>query len=1080
MKDKVFITRTKILIPHLRKEILSRPRLLEMLNELLDFKLIIIAAPAGYGKTSLMIDFAHHFQWPVCWYALDEFDQNPIRFIAHFISAIKERFPEFGNVSLDAIESSSEDEINLDFIVSTIVNDIYDHIAEHFIIVLDDYHLINEGKDVDQFISTFLQRVGENCHLVIMSRKLLALPELPLLVAHNEVGGMSIDELSFLPEEIQQYYQQNFQLSINLSKAQLLATQSEGWITGLLLTAQINQQQIGDRLQIARASGIGLYEYLAEQVLDSQPPEIKDFLLRSSLLEEFDAPLCSQIIGKALSIQENWMHLIEKAIYDNLFVLRVGDEEQWFRYHHLFRDFLQERMHQLHPDEEKKILLELTNYYSQSENYDQVIVIYKKIEDNERIIDLLKQVGVHFMSAGKVHKLAEWFEGIPISAIQNNLEVLALRASVEINLGEIQTGLELLNTVINKLVSHKEKPELIAENLIRRSTAHRMLGEYSSSLEDAEKALEIIAELPDANLLHAEAFRVKGFNLYQQGNITEARTWLGEALKNYADMQYLEDVARLQVEIGAVNETLGDFSAAEKAYKESLTYWRQSGDSIWQANLYNNLGVLQHAMGNFENSLQSLEKAMQYAQANGNTRMEGYALASIGDLYKDLGASKEALDAYRNAMEIAQRIGEQFLVFYIRLAMARQYVLEKDFKTADALIQSAEKIAKKSGSEMEMNKFLLESGISAFSQNNFLKAETNIKGCKNYFLKEHQIEDAIHSTLYLSLTYAEQEDFPSAINELDMILEQLESQNKITPILIASSEISGHLRRLANNKIISKPVQRILERVDIFQQETQKIRRKIRKEASIVPISEPHLTIHGLGRCEVYSNGELIRSTDWMSQTSRDLLFLFLAFPEGLSKEEVGLWFWPDLSPQELRLRFKNTLYRLRRAVGNEVIIFNDTFYQFNHALDFEYDVTNFNQLITDADIEKNPNEKIALLQRAIECYKGPYLQGIDADWVLPERQHYRDLFLQALQSLIQKYIQINEYKLALQVVRRALDEDKYSEETYRLAMQIYFALGNKGMIAQQYEICKRILQSDIGASPSKITTQLYERLMNE
>ena len=107
-----------------------------MLNEYLDLKLIIVAAPAGYGKTSLLIDFVNHTQWPISWLTLDPLDQNPSRFIAHFIASIQSRYPNFGKNSLSVLENTPQDKLDIPALVATLTNDIYENITEHFIIVL--------------------------------------------------------------------------------------------------------------------------------------------------------------------------------------------------------------------------------------------------------------------------------------------------------------------------------------------------------------------------------------------------------------------------------------------------------------------------------------------------------------------------------------------------------------------------------------------------------------------------------------------------------------------------------------------------------------------------------------------------------------------------------------------------------------------------------------------------------------------------------------------------------------------------------------------------------------------------------
>ena len=110
MAESLFVTRTKLIVPQRRKELLTRNRLMDLLSNLLDYRLIIIAAPAGYGKTSLMIDFASRFEWPVCWYALEPLDSDVQRFLTHFIHAIRVQFPDFGNEALTMLRSTSAEE----------------------------------------------------------------------------------------------------------------------------------------------------------------------------------------------------------------------------------------------------------------------------------------------------------------------------------------------------------------------------------------------------------------------------------------------------------------------------------------------------------------------------------------------------------------------------------------------------------------------------------------------------------------------------------------------------------------------------------------------------------------------------------------------------------------------------------------------------------------------------------------------------------------------------------------------------------------------------------------------------------
>jgi len=258
---------------------------------------------------------------------------------------------------------------------------------------------------------------------------------------------------------------------------------------------------------------------------------------------------------------------------------------------------------------------------------------------------------------------------------------------------------------------------------------------------------------------------------------------------------------------------------------------------------------------------------------------------------------------------------------------------------------------------------------------------------------------------------------------------------------------------------------------------TQKYRGKIRKQATLIPFAPARLDIRAFGKAEVAVQNRVLAISDWKTQTSRDLFFLFLAHPEGLSKEEVGIIFWPDSSPAELKLRFKNAIYRMRHAIGSEVVIFRDDFYQFNRSIDYEYDVQNFLAEIERAKHEKNEAKKKKILLNVLDLYRGPYLPEIDDIWATADRQKYLDFYMNALINLIRICIENKEMDKGLAYCQQALKTDIYNEEIYRLSMQIYADLGNKASVFKQFEICRKVLKDDLNIDPSDQTINLYERL---
>jgi LuxR family transcriptional regulator, maltose regulon positive regulatory protein len=1075
----LIISQTKIITPQRQKDFLSRSRLLELLNDLLDFKLILVAAPAGYGKTSLLVDFAHQVEWPVCWFALDPLDQDFTRFISHFISSIKSKFPDFGEDVLKIIENTAGDQISLNFLITSITNGIFDGISEHFILVLDDYHLLQSNQKIDRFLSDFLQRASENCHIVITSRKLLTLPDLPLMVARSQVGGLSIDELAFHVNEISSLFNQIFNKPISEQQAIDLEYNTEGWITGLLLTSQTLKSGMGDVGIVTRTSGIGLYEYLAQQVFDQQPYHIQEFLLNTSILEEFNEDLCASVLDGALALSEDWNTLIQYIVENNLFTIQVSDESFWLRYHHLFRDFLQSTIEKQRPEDARKIRLDLAQYFNKSGEWEKAFGLYKNLGETESMVNLITNIGSEFISKGKINKLSSWLTIIPEKFYNHNPHLLSISAAIYVNQGKVQEGCAILDSVISLLRENKDNQSL-ADNLIRRSAALRLLGNYEEAMCDANEAISITQKKHSLNHLKSEALRAKGIIHWRNGELNKGLVYLGKAIKLCEEHNRVEDIARIHIEIGAINEVLGKFSKAEQAYNHSLSYFQSIGDSISQPVILNNLGVLQHSTGDFINSFQSFEKSMHYSQLTGNQRMEGFSLASIGDLYRDLSAFDEASNAYQQALDIALISKDQFLIFYLKTVQARLSIKNNQNIKAQMQLDAAQTIVDRSGSLYEINKLRLEQSVLDFWNEKFENSAEALLLSAEFFKKAGYVEDLTRNQLFLFLSFYKIGNFQQSIEFLKFFLNQLSDPKYYVPSMTATMEIWKFLKQLTKKNELKEMMSDLQIEINQFQKHTQKAQREIRKQASVVAFSPAKIIINTFGMNDVSVNNKSLTISDWKTQTSRDLFLVFLAFPKGLTKEAIGLIFWPEASKDELKLRFKNAIYRMRRAIGSDVVVFNDSIYRFNHSIDYEYDAQNFVTGLKFAKEELDIDKKMSIYKKSLALYKGPFLQTIDQPWVLSVREKYSEMYAIAAETMAKLFFDRKEYSTSLEISKKALVFFPFNENLQRNCMRNHSAMGNKAAITYQFENFRKQLQEEIGISPSEKTISLYKSLTYE
>ena len=229
---------------------------------------------------------------------------------------------------------------------------------------------------------------------------------------------------------------------------------------------------------------------------------------------------------------------------------------------------------------------------------------------------------------------------------------------------------------------------------------------------------------------------------------------------------------------------------------------------------------------------------------------------------------------------------------------------------------------------------------------------------------------------------------------------------------------------------------------------------------------------------EVSLDNHLVSNSEWQTQAAKELFFLILAHPEGLTKEEISFIFWPDASYEESKFRFKNTIYRMRRAIGKECVLLDQNVYRFNNKINYEYDVEQFLKQNALANQKNDPVNKLSHYREALKYYRGDYLSEIDFTWVMSPREFLRQIHINMLLQISSIYYNQSNLDLALDYCQRALAEDNLLEDAHRLAMKIYAAMGNRAALVQQYQKCVEVLEKEINTKPSSKTLELFQNLL--
>jgi two-component SAPR family response regulator/Flp pilus assembly protein TadD len=531
------------------------------------------------------------------------------------------------------------------------------------------------------------------------------------------------------------------------------------------------------------------------------------------------------------------------------------------------------------------------------------------------------------------------------------------------------------------------------------------------------------------------------------------------------------------METAMARGVMGEYREAKKAYEEALEIWRQSGNLFSQATLLNNFGFLHYQLGEYEEAAQVFEEGMLCAQQCGYKRMEGLLSISMGDLYSEIEDFEVAAQNYRRAHDLIQQLDDRFLAHYLLIAEANLELLKHEPARARRLLEGGSSAILAGDSIFEYGLLQLARGRLALQDGNPQKAVEDLIEAKRCFAEDGRQMESIWGSIWLAAAYFRAGRSANALEEIGLALEDQKQINHSA--VVAARQAAEDLEASRHDREARSLLRGLFERADRLDDQLPRIRRQLRRMARTIEIPSPTLTIHAFGRGQVWVNGRLVTASEWQTQAVRELFFFFLAMNKPVTKEQVGSVLWPDKTePAQLKLRFKNEIYRLRRAIGQNTIVYEDEYYEVNPTIDHEYDVEAFEAYLARAKAATLPAEQVRLLKRAIDLVSGEYLEDLGAVWIAPERERLQQAFLSACLSLAELYFQEGQSAAALGVCHRILERESTSEAAYRLKMNIHRRLGDKAALIRTYHDCEENLRDVFGTPPSEETQELYRKLV--
>jgi LuxR family maltose regulon positive regulatory protein len=630
----------------LRNIVVPREKVLKQLGEGVQDRhlLSLVSAPAGYGKTTTIRMWVEKAGYPVAWVSLEKSDNDPKQFITYILTALQQAEDDLGQAALEVVENAQE--INLQQILGLLVNDLVG-LDQLVILVLEDYHLI-ENEKIDQFIELLLHQTVAKLHLVITTRED---PNLPLtrLRVRNQLTEIRAADLSFSLNEADEFFSNVMGVHLPKREMEILESRTEGWAAGLQLAALSLKENV-DKPKFVEAFGgthRHVLDYLIEEVLKSQTEDLKEFLRRTSILDQLSPSLCEAVTGQKAS--GKYLQYLES---NNLFLIALDEERTWYRFHALFAELLKNQLLQAEPERVDELHERAADWYVKNGFVQKAVEHGFQVSNLNQALALIERHAIPMLYQGEVHTVVGWFDRLPESRMQSSPMMFVSKAWA--------------------IALWHHLPRMNEVNQAAKSA------ERALNLSNADQALR---NLVAGHIASVQAYLMQSTVLAgeEPSRLIATSQTAQELLPE--DEKGIRSVNALNIGYGYMR--LGDLPSAEKAYKQVVEDGVAGGN--WYAAVYGQMALISIKINKGE-----LREALQLCDANierFNRFLAGQRFPPIGELYSMQGGIlleqnrlAEAEQALTQGLSLVHLTREQYARLRCYSALSRLRIAQGDWE----------------------------------------------------------------------------------------------------------------------------------------------------------------------------------------------------------------------------------------------------------------------------------------------------------------------------------------------------------------------------------------------------------------
>jgi LuxR family transcriptional regulator, maltose regulon positive regulatory protein len=627
---------TKLALPPARPALVPRPRLMDRLEAGLQRKLTLIAAPAGYGKTTLVSAWhatAPGSAWPLAWLSLDVGDNDVARFWSYAITALQTLHAGLGADALALLQSPQPAPLTT---VLTLLINALAALPAPVALVLDDYHAIT-APAIHQSLTFLLEHQPPQLRLVIISR---VDPPLPLmrLRARGELTEVRAADLGFTTDEVETLFNQLLGLRLAAEEVAALAARTEGWITGLVLVAHALPGYANAAAFIRELAGSHRFilDYLVEDVLQQQPSHIQRFLLDTAILDQLTASLCDALLlGDDARPDAAYSQLVlDELERKNLFLVPLDGQRRWYRYHQLFAEMLRSRAQQLQPQRLPLLHRRASSWYVQQGLILEAVDHALAAGDMEQAAGLVEQIAQATFLRGEVRTLLGWLSALPEAIVH------------------ARPLLSLVHAWALDFTGHVDAAE--------------------AQLGDVGQHMQQQATAADGPLLGGAAAALQAFVAGQRGDVPGMMALAQQALAfDSADSGEPRSLSLLA--LGNAHFFNGDLAAAHQTLATVIATHEVTGDLFATMLAIYILADVEMHQGQLQQAVELLQQGAQLGTGPDGQPLPiaGLAHMALGEILRERNELDAAMHSLRTGIGLARRWGIHILLVDSTIALAR-------------------------------------------------------------------------------------------------------------------------------------------------------------------------------------------------------------------------------------------------------------------------------------------------------------------------------------------------------------------------------------------------------------------------